>query len=167
MASEQYKGRRLEIILDSIKQKQRIDSKADEKGLPTALFVKSVLLDAVEGKGNASSGPSSDIQRLHKEVLQLRKDLELKELQNEKLERELRQARGTAWRETLHEGSRSFDADLLAALQHGPIQDYNLLEAMGIDAQDVEAIRAVTNQLASLEAMGLIKKSQRGWTWKK
>jgi hypothetical protein len=105
-----------------------------------------------------SSNPQ-DVQLLKEELAKLKKDL--------------REAdRLTAVQDELIQSLRnqlpiqSFNAELIAAIQKGPIHDRKLMEALGIDLSNGEAIRAVSRQLEVLEANGMITKTARGWTWK-
>ncbi len=60
-------------------------------------------------------------------------------------------------------GIATFDSDLLRILQQGPIHGHKILEVMGVNLQDGEAVRAVSKQIELMEHHGFIVKGARGW----
>lgn len=41
-----------------------------------------------------------------------------------------------------------------------------IVERLGIDPSEYEAVRAVSKQLENLEAYGLVRPSPKGWKWR-
>lgn len=60
----------------------------------------------------------------------------------------------------------SFDPSLLDLLRSGETWSSRaLLDALGVDQSDVDAIEIITNQLYLLLDLGLVKETTRGWRW--
>ncbi len=162
-------GRTLLIYCDSAEEKNSFDDLAQERGPSTSRVLLNVLR---EWKANLLLPPapeqSEDIQALHDRIAALVEALQRERLLRESREAELRRRVAEPYlAEGPLRGQLPIDPELMRVLRTGPLQDMALLKAMGIDAQDARAVRALTRQLESLEAMGLARKGQRGWGWRK
>jgi hypothetical protein len=82
----------------------------------------------------------------------------------EKLEGEVYKARYDSFKEVeLGEGSRRHDEELIKILKHGKaIEGYAILEKLGIDPRDSDAVKLVNNQLESLRRFGLVEEGAYG-----
>jgi len=91
----------------------------------------------------------------------------LKNMLLEKLEGEVYKARYDSFKEVeLGEGSRRHDEELIKILKHGKaIEGYAILEKLGIDPRDSDAVKLVNNQLESLRRFGLVEENASGWRW--
>lgn len=64
------------------------------------------------------------------------------------------------------EGIRSHNKDLIDLLKKGGTFDsYKILEALGIDPNDSDLVKAISRQLEDMEAYGFIESTSRGWKW--
>jgi hypothetical protein len=65
------------------------------------------------------------------------------------------------------EGTRRFDQELIELLKKGKSYSAEeILTRLGVDRANVELAKALSNQLETLEAYGLVGYSGRGWRWK-
>jgi len=64
------------------------------------------------------------------------------------------------------EGVRKYDKELIDILKRRGVVDSDaLLEYLGIDPRDSDLVKAVSKQLESFEAYGLVSLTKRGWRW--
>lgn len=164
MALKKYNERLIELYVGSSEQKKKIQDDAKANGSTTSKYILSIINEAGQEKKPAAINPT-EVQDLKEENSHLAEELRDSERRVASLEAELRRMRNKEHIEP--HGRAAYDPALLQALVDGPIHDHQLLDALGIDLQDYEAIRAVSAQLQSLEVTGLIKKVSRGWVWQK
>ena len=164
MALKKYNERLIELYVGSSEQKKKIQDDARANGSTTSKYILSIINEAGQEKKPAAINPT-EVQDLKEENSHLAEELRDSERRVASLEAELRRMRNKEHIEP--HGRAAYDPKLLQALVDGPIHDHQLLDALGIDLQDYEAIRAVSAQLQSLEVTGLIKKISRGWVWQK
>jgi hypothetical protein len=107
-----------------------------------------------------------EIGKLRSDNKLLRDDLNQKKIVLEKYETELKRYRSQAFVENKFEGVRKYNRELIAVLKQGIVQDsYRLLEELGIDPNDSQLVKAVSQQLEELETYGLVTSTKRGWRW--
>ncbi len=64
------------------------------------------------------------------------------------------------------EGARKYNRELVKVLKRGDLIDnYRLLEELGIDPREADLVKAVSTELENLEAYGLVTFSPGGWWW--
>lgn len=64
------------------------------------------------------------------------------------------------------QGDRQPAEKLIAILQsHKTLSKQDLLQEMGIDISDIEAMKILLGQLQALQTFGLVDESARGWRW--
>jgi hypothetical protein len=81
-------------------------------------------------------------------------------------EAEIFKLRNRVFQEVDQDGIGEYDARLVDLLRQGKTVDsYRLLEAMGIDPGDSEAVKLVGNQLEELRRFGLVKETSNGFRW--
>lgn len=166
MAHERYKNRRIEIYTFSEKEHQKYVDLAEKAGVPLAKFLHSLIDEALADEGESPRiALNQELKTLRDENRELQEKDRIKGLLIEKQEQELRQLRAIAWQEP--DVDADLDPDLLKALKGAkkPLHDYRLLEILGTDLADREAVRAITRQLEVLERAGLIRKGGNGWRW--
>jgi hypothetical protein len=108
-----------------------------------------------------------ELAEVKEDAQKLRSELKLKNMLLEKLEGEVYKTRYDSFKEVeLGEGSRRHDEELIKILKKGKaIEGYGILEKLGIDPKDTEAVKLVNNQLESLRRFGLVEEGARGWKW--
>jgi hypothetical protein len=168
MVVPELKTRYVDVYLPSEVAKRQWEEEAKKAGIPLSRFV----FEAVEAFRAAKEEKSrSDLIRELAEVKEqaqkLRSELKLKNMLLEKLESDVYKARFESFKEVeIGEGSRRHDEELIKILKHGKtIDGYAILEKLGIDPRDSEAVKLVNNQLESLRRFGLVEETARGWRW--
>jgi hypothetical protein len=100
------------------------------------------------------------------EIRELKGDTRQKRIVIERLEHELRRYRAETFLEEGFEGVRKYDRELVDLLkERGVVESDDLLSALGINPLDSDLVKAVSNQLESLERYGLVSATKRGWRW--
>jgi hypothetical protein len=147
MVVPSLKARYIDVYLPSEAAKRQWEEDAEKAGIPLSKFV----FEAVEAFRAAK----------------VRNELKLKNMMIEKLEGDVYKAHYDSFKEVeLGEGSRRHDEELIKILKKGKaIDGYAILEQLGIDSRDTEAVKLVNNQLESLRRFGLVEEGARGWRW--
>jgi len=117
--------------------------------------------DSEEARADADRVISS-----HAENRQLRRELQKSDARIADLETEVFKLRNQLFAQPNPTGLGHIDEKLLAVLRSGgtwPNQE--ILQELGVDAQDIGAIEIVTRQLQILQDLKLVKDSTRGWRW--
>ena len=95
-----------------------------------------------------------EIGKLRSENKLLRDDINQKKIVLEKYETELKRYRSQAFVENKFEGVRKYNRELIAVLKQGIVLDsYKLLEELGIDPNDSQLVKAISQQLEELEGI--------------
>jgi len=96
----------------------------------------------------------------------LREDIKQKEIVLERYEAELKRYRAQPFLAENYRGVRPYSEELVKVLKaRGHIDNYRLLEELGIDPHQSDLVKAVSSQLDELEAYKLIKTDGRSWKW--
>jgi hypothetical protein len=66
-------------------------------------------------------------------------------------------------------GSRRFDVELIKLLKENKktLHSSDILDVLGIDSLDMQAVKPIRNQLESLLSFGLVTENSSGWRWVK
>jgi hypothetical protein len=163
MAQETYNGRTIELYANSPEHKQKIVDEAKKRNCTVSKYIFSVL-EAAE-RPRVDPVNAEELNSLREENRALRRSLAERNHENERQAQELQKLRSEAFLRP--SAIATFDPDLLRVLQAGPIHGHKLLEAIGINLQDGEAVRAIMRQLELMEHHGFIAKGARGWRWLK
>ena len=144
------KSRYVYLYLPSAEDKARWQKLADEAGVPLSKFVIEVFEStlAEESDFKPRGELVKEIGKLRSENKLLRDDLNQKKIVLEKYETELKRYRSQAFVENKFEGVRKYNRELIAVLKQGIVLDsYKLLEELGIDPNDSQLVKAVSQQL--------------------
>jgi hypothetical protein len=164
------KARYVDVYLPSEAAKRQWEEDAKKVSLPLSKFV----FEVIEAFRAANDGkPRSDLIKelaeIKEDAQKLRGELKLKNMLLEKLEGKVYKARYDSFKEVeLGEGSRHHDEELIKILKNGKaIEGYAILEKLGINPRDSEAVKLVNNQLESLRHFGLVEETANGLRWVK
>jgi hypothetical protein len=162
------KSRYVYLYLPSAEDKARWDKLAKEAGVPLSKFVIEVFESALAEESDFKPRGElvKEIGKLRTANKELRDDLKQKKIVLEKYENELKRYRSEAFAEEDFEGVRKYSKELISTLKHqGTIDSYRILEELGIDPNDADLVKAISNQLGDLERYGLAISTPRGWKW--
>ena len=103
---------------------------------------------------------------LQAENLKLRREKERIEAKAEDLKTENFKLRNKLFAMEKPEGIGQFDKELLDLLrQKRTWPNRALLDELGVDSSNIEAIQIITRQLQTLQDLSLVKESAQGWRW--
>ena len=107
-----------------------------------------------------------EMEVLKAENKSLRDDLKQKEIVLERYEAELKRYRSQSFLEEDYQGMRRYSKELVEILKsRGFVDNYRLLEVLGIDPRESDLVKAISMQLEELEGYGMIKPEGKGWRW--
>ncbi len=153
-----HNDRRLDFYFSSEAEKKRFRAEARKHGCTACRYLRHIIDEHFHHPLEPSTVPQ-DIQNLKEEISRLKKDLREADLLTKVQDELIQSLRNQLPIQTI-------DDQLIEAIQNGPIHDRKLLETLGIDMSNGDAIRAISRQLEILEANGMITRNARGWSWK-
>jgi hypothetical protein len=107
-----------------------------------------------------------ELESLRNDNKDLRDDIRQKEIVLERYEAELKRYRAQPFLAENYRGVRPYSEELIKILKaRGQIDNYRLLEELGVDPRESDLVKAVSSQLDELEAYKLIKTDGRSWKW--
>ncbi len=162
------KSRYVYVYLPSAEDKKRWDNLASEAGLPLSKFVIEVVENALAEESDIK--PRAELVKqlgsMKEEIRDLKEQLKLKSIVLEKYENELKKYRCATFLDDDFKGTREYSQKLIEILKRGNLVDnYRLLEELGIDPREADLVKAISSELENLESYGLIASSPRGWRW--
>jgi len=125
----------------------------------------------VEEKLAEANRPRLDLHReieaSREELAALRRSVRDKDAVLEKYETELYNLKHRGFQSYPNiPGKNRWDKGLIRLLQNGRTwRNQALLDAMGIDPENYEAMKILSHQLQALQDMGLVVEEQSGWRW--
>ena len=67
-----------------------------------------------------------------------------------------------------HHTGKEYETRLVSMLQEGKtLSSYKILQELGVDPNDSDAVRLISNQLEELRRFGLVKETANGWRRRK
>lgn len=156
------------LYLPSNECKARWHALAEKAGTPLSKFCISIIEEHLSEDEDFKPRRAivQESEDLKKENKTLRDDLRMKNIVLERYESELRRLRSEAFLGDDFRGVRTYSADLVNLLKsRGSITSQNILESLGIDPAESEAVKAVSMQLEELQSFGLIEHEGRSWKW--
>ena len=84
----------------------------------------------------------------------------------ERLDDELKHYSAQPFIEQQCEGARVYEKELVKLLkERKSVNSYEFLDLLKIDSKDTEMVKAISRQLESLKAYGLVEETINGWRW--
>jgi len=175
--TETIKERAVWVYLPSIEQKERWQKLAAQSGASLSKWVIETVEEAIRPTEEHEWRPRKDLEEeievSKEEVASLRNKLRVQKIIREKLERELRRYRAKPFLVPEFEGVRHYDKELIELLRSSrsldgkpkAMTDIEILQYLGIDPTEEEAVKAVSAQLGNLEAYEIVKSTPKGWRW--
>ena len=162
------KARYTVIYLPSEEAKHEWEEEAKKAGVSLSKYVYETIESSRAKKDEI---PRSDLVKelseAKDEAQKLQNELRMKNLLLEKLQTDVYKARHEGFKEVgIPEGTRPYDKELIKLLRRGKIlEGYTILNELGIDPRDSEAVKLVNNQLEALQRFGLVEETAGGWKW--
>ena len=168
--TETIKQRAIYVYLPSVEQKERWQGQARKLGVSISKFVTEYVENSLRKEEEPSYKSRSELWKENNELRQQVKDLakrhRLLEKVADRLEEELRRYRAEPFLEEKFEGVRRYETELVNLLRSRDILTADqIFSHLGIEPSEYDVVKAISKQLESLEAYGLVKSSPRGWKW--
>lgn len=168
--TETIKERAIYVYLPSHEMVKSWKRRAKRQGVSISKFV----IEHVENSLQQDEDPTyksrgelvREISGLRSEIKDLKGDNRQKRIVIDRLENELRRYRAEVFLEERFGGLRKYDRELIDIFKRrGVVDDEELLRDLNIDPSESDLVKALSKQLESLEAYGLIVPTKRGWKW--
>lgn len=172
VAKRQLKERAIYVYLPSVDMAERWKEMAEKSGRTISKFVSEHVEDSLKQEEEGPEYKSrADLIRLlrekDEEISKLQKEDRLMKELAERLDKELRSYRLQPFAQGGFQGIRSYDRSLVELFKReGVVDSDRLLQKLGIDPKETDAVKAIDAQLAGLEAYGLLEATPRGWRWR-
>ena len=168
--TETIKERAIYVYLPSHEMVMAWKKRAEGQGVSISKFVIEHVENSLQQEEDPTYKPRGElvkeISESRKEIRELKEDNRQKRIVIERLENELRRYRAEVFLEERFEGVRKYDKEQSAILKRrGVVDSEEILEYLGINPRDSDLVKAVSKQLESLEAYGLVSPTKRGWRW--
>lgn len=175
--TETIKERAVWVYLPTIEQKQKWEKLAKKHKTSLSKWaVKTVedSLEEVDGEVTSREDLARENESLRNEVAHLHEVLRVETSLRENLEIEIRRYRAEPFLNPDYEGVRRFDKELIDILRKAKGTDKpfrfvtsdEILQRLGVESMEEEAVRSVSTQLTILEAYGLVESGTKGWRWR-
>jgi len=165
------KQRAIYVYLPSLEMVQEWKMRSEKAGTSISKFVIERVEDSIR-REEGEEGYTSRLElierlRRHEEELKkLREDNRLLRRLVDNLDGELKRYRAQPFLEKDVQGIRSFDRELIQLLRDGELlSDDEILARLNISPTDTDMVKAISNQLQTLESYGLVEFKGRGWKW--
>ncbi|MCJ7444627.1 MAG: hypothetical protein MUO26_08880 [Methanotrichaceae archaeon] len=162
------RSRYVHVYMPSDADKFRWAALAEKAKMPLSKWVIAIVESILAE--NEEFQPRHEILKeldgLKNEIRNLRNELRQKNIVLERYESELKRYRSHAFLEEDYLGVRRYAEELVKILKASSyIDNYRLLEELGIDPRESDLVKAVSTQLEALESYRLIKATEKGWQW--
>ena len=136
--------------------------------MPLSKFIIEIVENALAEESDLKPRGEivKELSRLKEENKRMADDLRLKNIVLVNYEKELKRYRSGPFLIDEFQGSRKYSKELIALLkQHETIDNYRILEKLGIEPKDSDLVRGISSELEALENYNLITSTPRGWKW--
>jgi septal ring factor EnvC (AmiA/AmiB activator) len=162
------RSRYIWLYCKSKAQKDEWQALAEKADTPLSAWCASIIEERIaeDGEHRPRHKLAKELEALKADNKALRDDLRQKEVVLQRYEAELRRYRAEPFQADAFKGVRTFSKELVDILKaRGHVGSYQILELLGINPGEAEAIKAVSKQLEELEKFNLIKADGKGWQW--
>lgn len=171
MPRDEYKNRYASVYFGTQEEKLFWEKFAQERGTTLSNLIFEGL-SSLRDRETATPRPDliKENEALRDELRQVRSELKLKSELLRRYEDENYKLRFADFESVdPRSGSRKFDAELIKLLKRNKktLNSSGILDALGIDSRDMQAVKLIRNQLESLLRFGLVTENSSGWRWAK
>jgi len=168
--TETIKDRAIYVYLPSEEIVEKWKSSAKSSGVSISKFVFEHVENSLQQEKENSFVPRAEllkqVRELREESSRLKEENKILKSAYERLDEELKHYRAKPFLEEEYEGIRVYEKELVKILKEKQrVDNYELLEFLNIDPKDSELVKAISKQLANLQAYGLVKQTINGWRW--
>jgi hypothetical protein len=166
MPPKQYADRFVTLYFPSIEYRNEWAEKALAAKMPLSAWVFSMVEEKLAEANRLRPDLHREIEANQEELAALRRAVRDKDAVLEKYETELYNLRHKSFQSYPAPGEGRWDNELIRLLQTGRVwPGQALLDAMGMDPKNSEAMTILSRQLQALQDMGLVVEDPAGWRW--
>ena len=168
--TDTIKKRTLYIYVPSEKQKEKWEKLAERSGTSLSKFVIESVENSLGERDDVDFKPRQnlikDLHETKEELKKLRTEKDRLESLLDRQETDLRKYRAMLFLNGEVTGIRQYDKTLVETLRNNKnLTHEEILDTLGIQPNEHEAIRATSDQLNALAGYGLVESTPRGWRW--
>ena len=164
MPKKELKGRCADVYFPPGGEK--IKACWEEHAKAAGLTLSEFILETVEAHLRDKNRTPRNSPVFVDDIQKLREENKLRHIALERAETELFRLKHNIFLQPELRGESAFSKDLVEVLQRGGTWSaHDLLQAMGINPRDAEAIQIVSRQLRNLHSLGVLSEGSRGWRW--
>ena len=167
MARKEYRGRTATVYLPAGEILTAWQNEAKQGGATISEYIFEMVEKA---RRPAEDVVRPDLVRENSDLKTLNRKLEqevnLLKANMEIMQTEVYKQRFAGFEQVDAPGMHSYDRALVDMLKRGKILDsQEILNGLGINPRDSQAVKLVSNQLEELKRFGLVSESIQGWRW--
>lgn len=171
MVTQKIKSRVI-YVYPALKQSERWRDLAQKQGLTLSKFV----MEHVENSLRQEEDPAFESRaamaaHLHDyedKFSECIKEIRMLRIVVDKLEKENQRFRAEQFAEEGFQGIRRYEEALIDLLRKGQsVDEKQIFRELAITPNETDLVKAISNQLVSLESYGLVKRTSNGWRWGK
>jgi hypothetical protein len=165
MVEARYKRRYAEVYLPSEKFLEKWKDQAEAAKMALSAWIFAAVEASTESMNEPAQEIASQKNSLQDENRKLRRDLEKSEARLRELDTQLYKLQHTSFLRA-EAGQKEHSERLVDVLRSGNTWSSRaLLEELGVNQSDADAIQIVSNQLQALQDFRLVSENSRGWKW--
>lgn len=165
MVEEKYKGRYAEIYLPSEKFLEKWKGQAEAAKMSLSAWIFAAVEASSDGMDEPAQEIASQKSSLQDDNRKLRRDLEKSEARLRELDTQIFKLQHASFLKD-EAGQKEYSERLIRVLRLGGTwSSRDLLNELGVNQSDADAIQIVSNQLQALQDFKLVSENSRGWKW--
>ena len=175
--TETIKERAIWVYAPTIEQRKQWKKIAKQNGISLSKWIVQTIEDSLielDEKVKTRKDIEKENKDLRKEISELEVKLRQVTIVRDNLEKEIRKYRAEPFITTSFGGIRQYNKELIKIIRNAKgvegkmryIDNDEILSRLGINTNETESIKSISNQLSQLEAYGVIESSTKGWRWK-
>jgi hypothetical protein len=159
--------------LPTVEDKKRWEDMAKKANIPLSRFVFEHVENSLKQEEDKDYVPRvellKNIRELEEELSQIQQLKRRDDVYIERLEKEVRGYRTEPFLEgKKFSGKRTYDKDLIELFKsRGFVERGDVLKVLKIDPRDSDIVKAIFNQIESLQDWELLEATRTGWRWKR
>ena len=167
MADKIYQGRSATVYLPSRDILGEWQNEAERGGASISEYIFEMVERArLPTQHDPRPDLAIKVSELEAENRQLEEYIRLLKANLDSALTELYKYRLAGFAEVNAPGCNQYDTAMIKLLRKGKtLSPQNILESLGVDPRDGQAVKLVSNQLEELRRFGLVKETPNGWRW--
>ena len=163
-------ARTMNVYMPTLEMKDEWKAVAQTNNQSISKFIIERVEDSMRQNGEGPRHTRKELidrnHDLERENEMLRKDLEIKSMAFNALDRELKVLRSQPFLNPIEESHRQLSQNLIGLIRNKKRVNYDdLLPMLKIKPTEQELVKAINHQIELLTHFGIIKSDLKGWKW--